>query len=108
MLRFLGVRHTPAPPKFGPGGLNLVAGVDRHSTARAIFHRPCCLGRPVLLKKALLNRVPARTAAGITRELGGFPQTPFFATTEGEQIFANYSPKKGHQLFSSVHSFSLI
>ena len=97
MLRFLGVRHTPAPPKFGPGGLNLVAGVDRHSTARAFSTGPANSGGLNSVRKALQNPNRPQLPPGIMRKLGGFPQTPFLATTGGEQIFAKYSPFPGHQ-----------
>ena len=50
--RFLWVRHTSVPRNFHrPGRCSLLdvdTGVDRTSTARAIFHRPCYTGRPPL------------------------------------------------------------
>jgi len=77
---------------------------SRIDGARDFSTGPAVSGGLSSVRKALLHRVPARTAAGIMRELGGFPQTPFLATTKGEQIFAKFSPFPGHQLCSSWYT----
>lgn len=56
VLDFLGVRHTPVPWIFAPGGLDLSSGIDRHSTARTIFPQVLLLREVSLRRKSLQNR----------------------------------------------------
>lgn len=62
-------------PEFYPCWPQLVRAIDRHSTARAIFPQA------LLFREASApHKTPYRPQLppGILRELGGFPQTPFF------------------------------
>lgn len=101
---FLAVRHTPPPRNFTSSGRDS-GGRSIVTRRRArFFHRPCCSGRPSSDQNALPNPHRPQLPPGILRELGASPKPPFLATTEGEQIFAKYSPFPGHQLCSSFRT----
>ena len=92
MLDFLRVRHIPIPRICAPGGLNQSGGIDRHSTARAIFPQALLFRKAQLRQKGPSKPKPAPTAAGHSEGVGGIPQTPFSChyrrRTDFRQVFA--------------------